>query len=242
MLGFPQQACCWPTRLPRMQFAVAMGNESAEQANESWRDRLVVWLDGGSTRWLVVGLLVGVLAAVALAARSAPTPAVVSAIESSGRPVTLSQPADSPSSAISQSESTEILIDVVGKVRSPGLKRLPAGARVADAIAAAGGARGVPEVNLARRLADGEQLVVGEPDPVSLGPAPGNDAGTKSKISINSATATQLEELPRIGPVTAAKIIEFRNKSGGFRSVEQLRDVAGIGEVTFAGLVDLVQL
>lgn len=149
---------------------------------------------------------------------------------------------------------TEIVVDVSGKVRDPGIHRLPAGSRVADALRAAGGVRpgtSTEGLNRARFLVDGEQVVVGGPAPAP-GPAP--DAGTGAgaagttagagplaPVSLNTATADQFDTLPGVGPVLAQHIIDYRTRHGGFRSVDELRQVNGIGERRFADLRNLVR-
>nr|WP_329191172.1 ComEA family DNA-binding protein [Actinacidiphila glaucinigra] len=135
-----------------------------------------------------------------------------------------------------------LVVDVAGKVRTPGLRRLPAGSRVADAVAAAGGAlpgTDTSALNLARPLADGEQIVVGRPAPPPVGGPPGA-AGASGPVSLNAATAEQLDALPGVGPVLARHIIDYRGRHGGFTSVEQLRDVNGIGDRRFSDLEPLV--
>jgi competence protein ComEA len=145
-----------------------------------------------------------------------------------------------------------LVVDVAGKVRKPGIYRLPDGSRVADALESAGGVKpgtDVSGLNRARRLVDGEQIVAGGA-PAAGGPgkgagagaAPGGAAGGGSggeqgqPVSLNSATAEQLETLPGVGPVLAQHIIEYREAHGGFTSVDQLQDVNGIGERRFADI------
>lgn len=136
-----------------------------------------------------------------------------------------------------------LVVSVVGKVRNPGLVKVRAGARVADALRAAGGAnRGVDlsTVNLARKVTDGEQIHVGVPA-AAAAPVDGGTAGAPAgKINLNTATAEQLEELPGIGEVTAGNILDWRAQNGGFTAVEQLREVDGIGERRLATLRDRV--
>lgn len=136
-----------------------------------------------------------------------------------------------------------IVVSVVGKVAAPGLVSVPAGSRVADAVRAAGGAAAgvdVSAVNLARKLVDGEQVYVGVPPPP--GAQQGDQAGATpgGRIDLNTATPQQLDALPGIGEVTAQRIIDWRTRHGGFRSVEQLREVDGIGETRFSRLREQV--
>jgi competence protein ComEA helix-hairpin-helix repeat region len=147
-------------------------------------------------------------------------------------------------------------VHVLGAVRHPGLYQLATGARVVDAIAAAGGFAANAEqggVNLARVIADGEQLVVpvtgqGAPAGPAAGAggagappgASGGSGGPGAKVNLNTATETELETLPRIGPALAARIIDWRTKNGRFATVQDLSNVTGIGEKTFDGLKDLV--
>ncbi|MXM61997.1 ComEA family DNA-binding protein [Streptomyces sp. HUCO-GS316] len=144
----------------------------------------------------------------------------------------------------------EIVVDVSGKVRDPGIHSLPAGSRVADALRAAGGVRpgtNTDGLNRARFLVDGEQVVVGGPAPVqgpgAGGAATGGTAGAapSAPVFLNTATVEQLDTLPGVGPVLAQHIIDYRTQHGGFRSVDELRDVNGIGERRFADLRNLVR-
>jgi competence protein ComEA len=135
-----------------------------------------------------------------------------------------------------------LVVDIAGKVRRPGLRRLSAGSRVADALAAAGGAlpgTDTSALNLARLLADGEQIVVGRPAGPPSAAIPGAAAAT-GPVSLSAATAEQLDALPGVGPVLARHIIDYRMQHGGFTSVEQLRDVNGIGDRRFSDLKSLV--
>jgi competence protein ComEA len=155
-----------------------------------------------------------------------------------------------PAASAAPTAAALVMVHVVGRVARPGVVRLPAGARVKDAVAAAGGpARGadLSTLNLARPLSDGEQVVVGDrssgsevpgstpPPTASAGQLPG--AG---RVNLNSATLAQLDGLPHIGPVLAQRILDFRTEHGRFASVEELNEVSGIGEKTFADLQPLV--
>ena len=153
-----------------------------------------------------------------------------------------------PSSAGSTTRSTPsgpVLVSVTGRVRRPGLVTVPADARVADAIAAAGGVLDTADLsglNLAAHVSDGASVVVAGPGGssvhVEVTPASGDIAGdgaaTPGVVNINSADVQGLQQLPGVGPVTAAAIIEYRTQHGRFTDVAQLQEVAGIGPVTFA--------
>jgi competence protein ComEA len=150
---------------------------------------------------------------------------------------------DAPSAAAAAAATAgagTVTVDVTGKVRHPGIAVLDHGARVVDALAAAGGARpgaDLTGLNLARVLADGEQVVVGEPAPSGVAaaavPTPGpSSAGPAALVNLNSASEAELDTLPEVGPVTAASILAWRDEHGGFTSVEELLEVDGIGEVT----------
>ncbi|WP_458243715.1 helix-hairpin-helix domain-containing protein [Streptomyces sp. MAI_2237] len=144
---------------------------------------------------------------------------------------------------------TEIVVDVSGKVRRPGIHRLPPGSRVTDALRAAGGVRPGTDLrglNRARFLVDGEQVIVGgpaAPAPGPAGPAAGGPAGAApaAPVSLNTATAEQLDTLPGVGPVLAQHIVDYRTRHGGFRTVDELREVNGIGDRRFADLRNLVR-
>jgi competence protein ComEA len=148
------------------------------------------------------------------------------------KPDQVTVPALVSAAASGQAKTGEIVVAVSGQVHQPGLVRLPAGSRVADALLAAGGAlpgTDLSAVNLARKLVDGELVAVGIAGTAEPGP-----------LNLNTATLAQLDALPGVGPVLAQRIIDFRAKRGGFTQVDELRQVDGIGEETFARLKDLV--
>ena len=142
-----------------------------------------------------------------------------------------------------------IVVHVVGEVATPGVVELPAGSRLSAAIDAAGGATDaavLSSVNLARLLTDGEQITVPNAEQVVAAEA---GAGTETGavvagglVSLNGADAAALEQLPRVGPSLAQRILDWREAHGPFTSVDQLLDVSGIGQKTFDDLRDLVTL
>ena len=145
------------------------------------------------------------------------------------------------------------MVHVVGAVRRPGLYRLREGARVADAVERAGGATRRAELaglNLAAPLVDGIQVLVPRRVPVPAADVPADEtdaaapgaaiAGLGSKVSLATATAAELDELPGVGPVTAQKILDYRTEHGPFRSVDDLDAVPGIGPTRVGQLRDLV--
>lgn len=161
----------------------------------------------------------------------------------SSSPASNSQASASPSST-----QTRIVVHVVGAVNSPGVFTLPQGARVSDALTAAGGTlRGAQtsDVNLARVLGDGEQVHIpaeGETPRAVHGPSHSNAPGGAERgaersrrgtaVNVNSASVTELEELPGIGPAIAQRIVEHRDAHGPFSSIEDLTEVSGIGDAT----------
>jgi competence protein ComEA len=210
-------------------------------APDSLPDRLRGLLAGAGRQRAAVALLVllALAAALVVRVRAAPT-----ALPGGGAALG-ALPRAAPAGA-----AAPVAVDVVGRVRRPGLVRLAAGSRVADAIRAAGGtapgAR-VDAVNLARKVVDGEQIRVparGEPLAAAAGvgagaagtAAPGVPAGP---VDLNSATPEQLDTLPGVGEVTAGRIVAYR-AAHPFTSVDQLQDVPGIGERRFEQLKDLV--
>lgn len=152
----------------------------------------------------------------------------------------LSQPGDSPAPVVSvvptaQVGSVKVVVDVQGEVRSPGVVELPVGSRVRDAVAAAGGLRpgATAGTNLARRVEDGEQILIGRTAEVSL-------TSSDGRIRINSATQAQLEDLPGVGPVLASRLIDYRTAHGRFRNLASLDAVSGVGPAMLANLKDAV--
>jgi competence protein ComEA len=143
--------------------------------------------------------------------------------------------------------ATVVVVDVVGAVRRPGLYRLEQGDRIADAVARAGGATANADlalINLAAPLADGEQVVVpkrGAAAPAGA-PSASGSAGVPASgpVHLSTATLEQLDSLPGIGPVTAQKILDYRQKQGAFTSVDELDAVPGIGPARLDQLKDLV--
>ncbi|MBS1906215.1 MAG: ComEA family DNA-binding protein [Actinobacteria bacterium] len=157
-----------------------------------------------------------------------------------------------PSVAASGISAGSVYVHVLGEVARPGLYVLDDGARVAEALAAAGGTRATADlaaVNLARPLADGEQILVpaigaspaGTVGGAGTGPGAAG-AGAGGLVDLNTADAAALEQLPRIGPALAKRIIDWRTANGRFTSVDDLLGVSGIGEKMLAGLRDLVRV
>jgi competence protein ComEA len=194
--------------------------------------------------WLVVlGLVIGLLAAGGI---------LLAAGRPRGQPISLSTPLPAPA----------IQVHVAGAVANPGIYALPADGRVAEAIQAAGGlspAADSQAINLAAHLQDGDRLLVPALSP-TLPPAAASEAPSRSgsqivlptqtspgiilpdvgKIDINRATQAELESLPGIGPVTAQKIIDYRQTHGPFKDIEEIMDVKGIGPATFEKIKDLI--
>ncbi len=181
----------------------------------------------GAAALVAVALLAAAVAGV-VAFRSRPQEMAVPVVEAAGAPLP---------GASAEATSGEVVVAVAGQVRTPGLVRLPAGSRVDDAVRAAGGPLAGADLgllNLARRLVDGEQVLVGV-EPPAGGPAAGSGAGG-GLLNLNAASASDLDGLPGIGPVLAQRIVDWRTENGPFASVDQLREVTGIGEAKFQDL------
>jgi competence protein ComEA len=160
----------------------------------------------------------------------------------------------SPGPEAGSSDAAQIIVHVAGAVGRPGIVRLPASARVFEALEAAGGASenaDLASLNLAAPLTDGQQVFVSSPEHQSASGSGGTAEGPEgaaakaedepaAKINLNSASLEELKTLPRVGPVLAQRIIDFREQHGSFGRPEDLDAVPGIGEVMLASLVDLV--
>ncbi|MFE6743276.1 helix-hairpin-helix domain-containing protein [Streptomyces tubercidicus] len=239
------------------------------------RERLPLWVqlrcgtDPKALAALVLVLVVAVGFAVQHFWSGRPEPVRAPAAERTGQapgsgpraPSLPSASVSSSASAVATGAGRQLVVDVTGKVRHPGIQRMPPGSRVVDALRAAGGVlRGanIRGLNRARLLTDGEQIVVGA---AGGGVGAGAGAGTGSgdvgaggsgsappsaggglggPVSLSTATEQQLDSLPGVGPVLARHIVEFRSRHGGFSSVDQLRQVTGIGDRRFADLRPLV--
>ena len=198
---------------------------------------------------VVAALAVGLAAWWAVRDQARAVPVAPAASDSAGSatplaPVVPSDGAGGASAATGHGE--ELVVDVAGKVRRPGIAVLPAGARVVDALKAAGGARrgvDLTALNLARPVVDGEQILVGVAPAAGVAgtldsPVPGGEA----LVNLNTADQAALDTLPGVGPVTADAILAWRDSNGGFTSVDELLEVDGIGEATLADLAPLVTL
>jgi len=137
-----------------------------------------------------------------------------------------------PSTAMPAPAAVALVVHVAGDVQNPGVFALPLGSRVIDAIDAAGGVLAGADtttVNLARLIEDGEQIVVGR-----------TALQTSALLDLNTATIEELDRLPGVGPVIAQRIVAWRTEHGRFRTIDQLKDVSGVGAATFASLRKLI--
>ena len=223
--------------------------------------RLPLWGQRLAERWAPDGLRAarvdpGRRGAVALTVAMLAAALVVSILVWRGRPrvepmpppITAAAPTAS-GAAVPSVVATPLVVAVTGRVRRPGVVTVPAGARVIDALRAAGGplpGADLALLNLARKLTDGELVVVGVPGAVDPAGQPaagaGSGRGAPGPIDLNTATLAQLDTLPGVGPVLAQRILDWRTEHGRFANVDQLADVAGIGESRLSQLRDLVRV
>lgn len=224
----------------------------------SWRDRLEVTLDqrpelgGRRPLLMVLALVVAVVIAVWLFRPVPPPVESVIPLATTGGPASTTPSANAAST--SSAPNPDLVVQAAGAVTSPGVYRLSAGARVDDLLRAAGGVADgadLDRVNLAAPVADGERVWVpklGEEPPAVVSgkgaaapPATGGSAEDEVAIvNINTASATELETLPGVGPATADAILTYRDAQGGFSSVDELLEVRGIGEAKLEAVRPLV--
>lgn len=227
---------------------------------------------GGAVVLVAVGLVAAIVAAFSVwrdrpTAQAVPPLPVVEVRESAdpGADAHVGATASADPTADPAPPPEELVVSVVGLVNQAGLVRLPAGSRVADALAAAGGPRPGADVlglNMAERVDDGDQILVGALAPdgaattvgsarVGAGSAPagqpaagaaGAAGGRAGKVNLNTAAEADLDALPGVGPVTAAAIVSWRQSNGKFTDIEQLGEVDGIGPARLAKLRELVTL
>jgi competence protein ComEA len=271
------------TELPAERLQRRLGAESdpePDAEDERPDASLSRWLPdskpGGTTNWIaavradpgragvialaVVGVI-AVLVTVFTVVRDKPPPVVSAKLP----PVQMVSSASPKPDAQAPGPDEPVVVSVVGLVHKPGLVTLKPGARIADALTAAGGALDGADLlglNMARRVVDGEQIIVGiagppgeptamgssiSPEPGAAAPegtpaTPGNAPPPGDLVNLNTATAEELETLPGIGPVTAEAIIAWRDANGQFTSIDQLGDVDGIGPARLEKLRDRVRV
>ena len=160
------------------------------------------------------------------------------------RPQSMTQAVDVVTPLINQVEQSKLIINVAGKVKSPGVYQLPPGSRVIDAIEAAGNhLKGVDisDINLARLLVDGEQILVGG-NRLQSSKSVARKITVDNPLDINRATLAQLDTLPGIGPVTAQRIIDYRNKVGRINALDELKKISGLGGAKFEEIKSLLRV
>lgn len=206
----------------------------------SWRDLFTSLLAGRERprpAWLASGAIAAVAVAGALLLLRTPAPPPVEDRLPFAPAVGGAAAASGGTAATTTSVPAEIVVHAAGAVNAPGLHRVPAGSRVADVLAAAGGATpdaDLDRVNLAAPVADGDRVWfprLGEPDPPVVSGTNGTGASPAQAalVDLNRATAEELDALPGVGPTIAAAIVDHRERNGPFRSVDGLLDVRGIG-------------
>lgn len=145
---------------------------------------------------------------------------------------------------LQETVTAEVIVNVAGKVANPGVYKLPLGSRVVDAINLAGNQlKGVDisDINLARVLVDGEQILVGTPPSVA-GKKAAAKISASNPLDLNRATIAQLDTLPGIGPVTAQRILDYRSKVGRINSVDELKKISGLGGAKFEEIKNLLRV
>jgi competence protein ComEA len=185
--------------------------------------------------WLIIAGLAVLVVSGFLLSRHHGASASAGSVSGASPPASTTLPGPAPAT-----NPGDIVVDVGGRVRHPGLVTLPSGSRVADAIAAAGGAlhpADLARINLAAKVTDGQLLLIGVPG-ASVGDGAGGAAA--GPVDLNSATVDQLDALPGVGPVLAQRIVDWRQAHGGFRTVDDLQQVPGIGPSKFDSLKSLV--
>jgi competence protein ComEA len=201
----------------------------------------------GPTGVATAAVGVGVPAGAPVAGAAGASPAASPGPSATGQ----AAPAAAGSAGSAGSAGGEVVVHVVGQVRRPGVRHLPVGARVADAVAAAGGATpgaDLAGLNLARVLVDGEQVRVPKPGegvaapsgPGGGGSGPAGSPAGRGPVALNTADLAALDTLPGVGPVLAQRIVDWRTAHGRFTSVDELAEVSGIGEKLLAQLRPLV--
>jgi competence protein ComEA len=211
------------------------GRHSRPGRAPSWHERLPITLRPAHLGLVALVVAAGLAVSAWSVLSSAPSASPVPMAHTTTPSARATPAAPTASSSV---VGTDVVIDVAGKVRHPGVMSLPAGSRVVDAIKRAGGALAkvdLSSLNLARKLVDGEQILVGQPATAGGAAAPGAAAPSAgATVNLNTATLDALEGLPGVGPVTAEKILAWRTENGAFTSVDELLEVDGIGEKTMA--------
>ena len=215
---------------------------------DRWRDARFDPGRSGAIALIVVGIVVATVTVLAVRSDRPATQAVPSLPAAGVHSLSPAPEPTAPAAAAAPAPAPaeEIVVSVVGLVTSAGLVRLPPGSRVADALAAAGGVRTGGDtlgLNLAQRLSDGDQVLVGaattQEPPSAVGGTSAGSPGTAGAatpaagglVNLNTATEAELDALPGVGPVTAAAIVAWRTTNGRFTDISQLGEVDGIGPV-----------
>ena len=229
----------------------------------TWRDRVAALrqaLPVPASPFTAVAAALGFAVAVVLAVlllRAPPPPAELTLPRSAEAPPPSSAPVGPDAGGAGGGSGGLATVHVAGQVANPGVYTVPAGARVADVLTAAGGPLGdadVGQINLAAKVSDGERVTVPKPGEVppagpATAPAPGGPAGAggaprapPASVDLNTATAEQLDLLPGVGPATAQAILTWRARNGRFRTVADLLEVPGIGPAKLEALRPLVRV